>query len=84
MPTSDQKTSVPAVPLRTPMFEEDVLDDGTQSKHLTRTWIIFFERIFKSNKETNTVTTDGGDKFDRYVFGLGVGANIAVGASANT
>jgi hypothetical protein len=82
MPTSDQKTDIPRVPLQTPMFNEDVNSDGTLTRTLSRTWIIFFERIWKQNKATSTVTTDSGDKFDRYVFGLGVGANIAVGSSA--
>lgn len=35
---SDQTTRIPAVPVRTPMF------DGRQEP-LTRTWIIFFERL---------------------------------------
>jgi hypothetical protein len=64
------------------MFEEDVNTDGTQSKHLTRTWIIFFERIFKSNKEVDTTTTSSVGQTKTYTFGLGVGSNIAVGSSA--
>lgn len=64
------------------MFEGDVNPDGTLSKMLTRTWIIFFERLAKLNKEVQTLITNSGDTTDRYVFGLGVGANIAVGSSA--
>lgn len=76
---SDQKTSIPAVPVTTPMFDEDVNADGGLSKHLSRTWIIFFERIWKQNKASQAIL--GVDQ-DRFVFGLGVGSNIAVGASA--
>src|SRR5262245_31940264 len=35
---SDQKTRVPHVPVRSPMFDEE--------GRLTRTWIIFFERLW--------------------------------------
>lgn len=37
MATNHQRKDVPAVPLRTPMFDSD--------GKLTRTWIIFFERL---------------------------------------
>ncbi len=40
MPATPNKTVIPAVPLRTPMFDE--------SGNLTRTWIIFFEHISKA------------------------------------
>lgn len=38
---SDQTTRIPAVPIRTPMFD----GEERQDDELTRTWIIFFERL---------------------------------------
>lgn len=47
-----QTTDIPSVPQTTPMFQEDTDQDGHLTKHLTRTWIIFFERLAKKVKET--------------------------------
>jgi hypothetical protein len=57
MPKDPNKpTTIPRVPLQTPMFEDP---DGKQTWpwNLSRTWIIFFERIRKGN--TNNTTTGG-------------------------
>lgn len=40
----NQKTQIPRVPVRTPMFDEN--------GHLHRTWIIFFERLGKASSTT--------------------------------
>src|SRR5581483_4838989 len=47
------------VPIQTPMFDE--------SGNLTRTWVLFFERLFR-----------GGDSYT-VTWGVGIGANVAVG-----
>ena len=64
------------------MFNEDVNADGTLTRTLTRTWIIFFERLWKLNKILQTMITTAFAQTKTYTFGLGVGSNIAVGSSA--
>ncbi len=63
---SDQKTRVPHVPVRTPMFEAD--------GRLSRTWIIFFERLWSQPGSGDVVTPPGGPgvtELDRKAtFGL--------------
>lgn len=75
---SDQNTSIPRVPLQTPMFDAE--------GNLTRTWIIFFERNFLGKRAGGTSTTvntsSAGDNFERFVFGLGTVNEIATGTSA--
>jgi hypothetical protein len=65
---SDQKTSIPRVPLQTPMFDGDMTALGK----LTRTWIIFFERAFKA------AATALGFGVDKATFGVGILYNIKV------
>ena len=66
MPTSDQKTRVPFVPIRTPMFDAD--------GRLTRTWVIFFERLW-AQPESGDIPAPpgpggGGVNDQKATFGL--------------
>src|SRR5262249_35229863 len=45
----------PRVPIQTPMFNEPAAANLTVS----RTWVIFFERLFKTSVETSTSSTGG-------------------------
>lgn len=52
MAVKETPTTIPRVPIQTPMFEPSTAGDEDQFQgkwKLTRTWIIFFERIFKGN-----------------------------------
>jgi hypothetical protein len=68
---SDQKTNIPAVPLRTPMFQ-----DGS-GDNLTRTWIIFFEQLRLG--QTLTEKPGGGGPYLRTLDlkNTAIGNNIA-------
>ena len=65
-PRPQQKTRVPHVPIRTPMFEPD--------GRLSRTWIIFFERLWmqpESGDEPGGPGTPAVTELDRKAtFGL--------------
>ncbi len=64
---ANQQTNIPAVPISTPMHDEQ--------GRLTRTWIIFFEKIaqFKSVRDFFNADT-------RFWFNLGIGAPQPVGS----
>ena len=51
---SDQKTKIPEVPVRTPMF------DDLASQQLNRTWIIFFERLGVPTSSGGLAPSSGG------------------------
>lgn len=60
---SDQRTRVPHVPIRTPMFEAD--------GRLSRTWIIFFERLWMQPQSGDIPGGGGPAELDRKAtFGL--------------
>lgn len=57
----NQQTNIPAVPVSTPMFDEH--------GRLTRTWIIFFEKLARYR-----AVREVWESQKRFTFGLGIGA----------
>ncbi len=78
------KIPTPRVPVQTPMFEEDVDGSGELRKHLTRTWIIFFEKLWRGPAQKaggghrtlllkdTTVGNDIADHVPVYVAGTAI------------
>jgi hypothetical protein len=64
---ANKPTTIPRVPLQTPMFEDP---DGANPWpwNLSRTWIIFFERIFKGNTNSSTNNTGAAGPFHRTLL----------------
>ena len=60
---SDPKYKTPRVPHNTPMYE-----DPPTNKKMSRTWIIFFERLALWESENEIETGGGGEK--KATFGL--------------
>ncbi len=71
--SSTTNSPIPAVPLRTPMF--DGQDFAAVCGNLTRTWIIFFESLLPPS---------GFQSIDKVTFGLGIGAAQPVGNDLTT
>ena len=67
-----QKTRIPHVPIRSPMFEADGVT-------LTRTWIIFFERLAALSSGSIPGAGGGGGPYVRVLLlkDLTVGLSIA-------
>jgi len=61
------KTTIPSVPIETPMFIEDQNSGGGISKHLTRTWIIFFERLAKKLSDVTTIINNNNGPFQNII-----------------
>lgn len=57
------------------MFEEDAAPQGGLSRHLTRTWILFFEYLAKiTTSEKEKVVAGGGGVGElKATFGIGIG-----------